>query len=473
MPHKSWACSLGTLNRLVRFCAGVLTFMLLILTDNLAAAASNPQLFSCISSWLREVPAADVVNSPLFETIVNALSLDAAFESANECMSEILSDTREVDESIELIYRIYPRILSLRPRLVEAADSEDLDTFKGLTRLFAEAGEVWVVMIARLPNEFRALVETILECCARDRDRDAIAQTFTFWNEFKQMITLEHYKEARAIFSEVFARLVDVMIKHLEFPSPEVGKDEADLFDGDREQEERFREFRHQIGDVLKDCCEVIGVKECLKKAFLLIQQWISTWASQATNEKVPHWQELEAPIFAMRAMGRNVSPEESTILRQVIPLIVQIPDHEKLRFQAIMALGRYTEWTAQHPEFLQSQLNFVIAGFQHSSKEVIKAAALAFRFFGSDCRKLLVGHVTQLHDFYESVLDKIPIESKEELTEGVSTVISAQPLDNLYPTIKLYCDPIIKRLMATASVAKESGSDDKAKLMAVGGECS
>ena len=380
-------------------------------------------------------------------------------------MCTIFKDTREVDESIEIIQIIYPRILALRPKLAAAADAEDQDTFKGLTRIFAEAGEAWTVMIARLPNEFRGLVELILECCALDRDREAIALTFLFWYEFKQMITLDKYREARNLYADIFAGLVDIMIKHLEYPTPD-GPNENDLFDGDREQEEKFREFRHQMGDVLKDCCDVITVTECLAKAFNQIRHWISRWAAEATNANVPHWQELEAPLFSLRAMGRNVSPEEDVVLKQVIPLIVQIPKHDKLQFQAIMALGRYTDWTAQHPEFLQSQLNYVIAGFNHGSKEVVRAAALAFRFFGSDCKKLLQDHIEQLHSFYVSVIDKLPPASQEEVTEGVACVISAQPLDRIYPMFKLFCDHIITRMMALATGAKnQQDNDDRSRL--------
>ncbi len=432
----------------------------------LVTAASNPHLLECISSWLREIPAADIVHSPLFDTVINALSIDTSFEAAIDCVCTLFRDTRDV-ESLELIQIIYPRILSLRPKIAEFAEAEDLQSYKGITRVFAEAGEAWVVMIARLPIEFRGLVEAILECCARDRDRDSIALTFVFWYEFKQLITLEKYEETRNQYVDVFAKMVDIMIKHLEYPTPD-GSDETDLFDGDREQEEKFREFRHQMGDVLKDCCDVITVMECLSKAFELIKRWISTWASQSTGSKVPHWQELEAPLFSMRAMGRNVSAEENVVLRQVIPIIVQIPNHEKLRFQAIMALGRYTEWTAQHPEFLQLQLNFIIAGFEHESKEVVRAAALAFRFFGTDCKELLQGHVTQLHEFYESVLDKLPPASQEEITEGVACVVSAQPLGKIYPMLKLYCDPIIGRMMTRAETAG-NGQDENGSLAVAG----
>ncbi|KAI4204854.1 MAG: hypothetical protein LQ350_000920 [Teloschistes chrysophthalmus] len=427
-----------------------------------ATAGSNPRLYECISSWLREIPAADVVNSPLLDAIIGSLSNEDSFDASVDCICTILRDTREVDESMEVIQIIYPRIMSLRTKIGQVADSGDLETYKGIARIFAEAGEAWVVMIARLPAEFNGLVESVLECCGRDQDRDAIALTFLFWFELKQIITLEKYKQARIHYAGVFGKLIDIMIKHLEYPNPD--GDNADLFDGDREQEEKFREFRHQMGDVLKDCCDVITVTECLGKSFNLIQRWITTYGSQATSASVPHWQELEAPLFSMRAMGRMVSPEESVVLRQVIPLIVQIPDHEKLRFQAIMALARYTAWTAHHPEFLQPQLKFIIAGFSHSSKEVVRAAALAFKFFGTDCRKLLESNVTELHSFYESVLDGLPPMSQEEITEGVACIISIQQTNKIYEAFKLYCDPVIKRLMSRANEARDA-RDDVSKL--------
>lgn len=377
-------------------------------------------------------------------------------------MCAIFRETREVDESTGVIQTIYPHIIALRPKILEAAETEDADLLKGVTRLFAEAGEAWVVLIARLPDDFRSLVEAVLECCIRDQDRDAISLTFIFWYELKQYITLENYVRARATLADLYSKLVDFMIKHLEYPTPD--GDESDLFQGDREQEEKYREFRHAMGDVLKDCCEVIGVTECLGKSYNLIQEWVTNYGSQATNKQVPHWQQLEAPLFSLRAMGRMVNPEESTILPQIIPLIVQIPDHEKLKFQAIMALGRYTEWTAQNPDTLEAQLNYVIAGFEHKSQEVIQAAALAFRFLGIDCQKLLGGHILQLHQFYESVIDKLKAASQEEVTEGVAAVVGIQPLDKTYEMMKMFCDPLMRRVMTLANSAQD---EDRQKAVA------
>ncbi|KAK4893633.1 Nuclear import receptor [Elasticomyces elasticus] len=420
-------------------------------------ASKNPQLMECITSWIREVPLAAIVHSPLMDVVMGALQSESSFDSAVECLCAIFKETKDVDENLETIKLLYPRLASLQPKIGQAADAEDWDTFKGVTRVFAEAGEAWCVLVAREPQQFRALVESVLECCLRDREREALSQTFNFWYELKQYITLERYMDARLQFVDLYSKLVDIMIGHLQYPSPESGDDSTtDLFEGDREAEDKFREFRHQMGDVLKDCCEVIGVTECLQKSYVLVQQWASQYGAQAQQGKVPHWQQLEAPLFSLRAMGRMVPKDEQIMLPRLIPLIVQIPDQEKVRFQAVMALGRYTEWTSDHPETLQDQLNFIMAAFHHPSSEVVRAAALSFRFFCSDCRDLLKDFMPQLQNFYEGVITTLPTGSQEEATEGIAAVLAKQPLETIYSSMKLCLDPVVKRLVSMAQTAND-----------------
>jgi transportin-3 len=438
----------------------------ILLNVCLDSAATNPQLLEVITSWLREIPVADIVNSPLLNVIFSALNTDRSFEAATDCLCAIFKETHDVDEYLPTIQALLPRVIALRPRIGQAAEQEDTELYKGITRIFAEAGEAWVVLIAREPAAFRPLVEAVLECAARDMDRDAIALTFIFWYELKLYLILERYIEARMQYVDVYSKLVDIMLKQLEFPASD-GPSETDLFDGDREAEEKFREFRHHMGDVLKDCCEIMGVTECLSKVLERIKAWMGQYASQATAISVPHWQELEAPLFSMRAMGRMVDKDEDIILPQIMPLIVQIPPHEKLRFAAIMVLGRYTEWTSNHPELLETQFNYIVSSFGTDSKEIIRAAAMAMKFFCSDCKHLLGAQVVQLQQFYDQTLDKLPGISQEELTEGVASVVAVQPPRQIYDLMKLYCDPLMARLMSLANKA----TDDDGKL-AVAGIC-
>jgi transportin-3 len=431
---------------------------------NTAAAAQNPQLLHCITSWMRELPLDSILNSPLLKVIIDALSLsDEPFEAGVECLSALIAETKDVDEAMANILVLYPHVIALRSKLTQAAQEEDSETFKGIARVFAEAGESWVLLIARLPSEFRTLVEVILETAALDTERDAISHTFKFWYDLKQYLTIEKYLQARNQCLDIYSRLVDIMVSHLEYPKPESG-DEKDLFEGDRDQEEKFREFRHQMGDVLKDCCEVMGVTACLKKPYDLIQAWVQAYGSQAAANHVPEWQKLEAPLFAVRAMGRMVPPDENVMLPQLIPLIVSIPDHHKVRFQAVMALGRYTEWTAQHEDTLQPQLNYIMACFEHSTKDVIRAAALSFKFFCNDCAALLSSYAIPIQQFYAKHLDTLPVSSQEEITEGVASVVAKVPSDQIYPMLKLYCDPIMQNLM---QIAAQVHTEQEQKVLA------
>jgi transportin-3 len=439
-------------------------FMILSLNSLPATAATNPQLLEVITSWLHEVPVADVVNSSLLNVIFSALDSDRSFEAATDCLCAIFRETRDVDEYLPTIQILLPRVIALQPRISQAAQQEDAELFKGITRIFAEAGEAWVVLIAREPTVFRPLVAAVLECAALDMDRDAIGLTFIFWYELKLYLILERYIEARVQYVDIYAKLVDILLKQLEFPTPD-GPNETDLFDGDREAEEKFREFRHHMGDVLKDCCEIMGVTECLSKVLERIKAWMASYASQATETSVPYWQQLEAPLFSMRAMGRMVDKEEDIILPQIMPLIVQIPHHEKLRFATIMVLGRYTEWTANHPEYLESQFQYIVSSFGTDSKEIVRAAAMSMKFFCTDCKHLLGGQVVQLQQFYDQTLNKLPGISQEELTEGVASVVAVQPPSQTFELMKLYCDPLMARLMARANAA----SDEDGKLAVAG----
>lgn len=419
----------------------------------------------CITSWLREIPIDTIGKSSLLNIVISALDDDNCLEAAAECLAAICRETRDVDDNIEMIQILLPRIVALRPRMQKAAEEEDTEAFKALTRIFAEAGDSWVVIIAREPTHFRPLVDIILECAARDKDRDVIEHTFNFWYELKQMIVMDRYMDARMHLYDVYAKLVDILLKHLEYPASE-GGNELDLFDGDREQEEKFREFRHHMGDTLKDCCEVLGVADCLTKVLHAIQLWMQKFAGEATAASVPHWQELEAPVFAMRALGRMVDKDESTVLPQLMPLLVQMPSHEKLRFATIMVFGRYTEWTAHHPEFLQPQFNYIVTSFEADSKDVVRAAAQAIKFFCQDCKSLLSDQVVQMQTFYDQILDKLPVMSQEEMTEGVASVVGVQKNEEVYRLLKLYCDPLVSRLMVKANHAS-----DEAGRLAIAGE--
>src|SRR5690242_18015420 len=99
----------------------------------IAAAAKNPQLLNCITSWMREIPLDSILNSPLLAIIIDDLnSDDDAFEAAVECVSALIAETRDVDEAMQSILVLYPQVIALRSKLAQAAQEDDSEKFKGI-----------------------------------------------------------------------------------------------------------------------------------------------------------------------------------------------------------------------------------------------------------------------------------------------------------------------------------------------------
>jgi len=338
----------------------------------------TPLFYTCITSWLTELPIERITSTDLVPTAFKSLFNDDLFESVVDFVVAMFRETREVYENGPSIQVLYRELYQLSSKVGDLGT--DPDTFRGIIRMFAEAGEAWVVLIAHHPEDYFFLVQAIARCTAYPEDLEVTKITFNFWFELTQLITVDKHKHAKEVLTPIYAGLVDTMISHLHYPD---GNDRADIFKGDRVAEDKFRDFRHEMGDVLKDCCRVVGGSQCLIKAYTVVHRVLE---QQARGENV-RWQDIEAPLFSMRMMAREVDTEENEVVPEVMKLLVQLPEHDKIRYAATLVLGRYTEWTSKHPEYLQFQLNYISSGFETASKDVISAAAQALKHFCQDCK--------------------------------------------------------------------------------------
>jgi transportin-3 len=310
----------------------------------------------------------------------HSLFSDELFDSVVDFIVAMFKETREVYENTESIKILYDQLCKVSPQLNELGT--DPDTFRGIIRMYAEAGEAWVVLIAHEPEKYVYLVECLAQCTKYKEDLEVTKITFNFWFELTQLITVDKHKHAKEVCRHIYDGLVDVMIDHLHYPE---GSDRNDIFQGDRVAEDKFRDFRHEMGDVLKDCCRIVGGATCLGKAYMAVHQKLQ----QQAHGEIVRWQDIEAPLFSMRMMAREVDTEEDAVVPEVMKLLVSLPEHDKIRYAATLVLGRYTEWTAKHPEYLEFQLNYISSGFENQSKDVISAAAQALKHFCQDCKRV------------------------------------------------------------------------------------
>jgi len=330
-------------------------------------------MLTCLAAWLRTggVAASVVGNSPLFDAAFEALQTDELFDEAVSIICDLIHETLEIEDNIEVIQKIVPRLIGLKPLILAATD--DIERIRGFTKILAEAGEWYIPLMLQHQSTFFPIVEQLAQC-ARCEELDIVQITFSFWYKLSKGLQKAPDNPANQPFIDIYTTLVDIIFGHLKYPE--------DLASLTAQERDDFREFRHNIGDTLKDCCAVLGVNACLKRAYDAMVREIQLGHSAK-------WQAVEAPLFAMRSMGAKVDPSDNEILPEIMNTLPRLPPHPKIRYAAILVISRYTEWTEQHPEHVPFQLDYISAGFGDADNEVWLASASALKYLCQDCRRV------------------------------------------------------------------------------------
>lgn len=422
------------------------------------SGVANQLILDCLNSWIDEIPISILLSTDsLCAMIFESINQEETFDASIDCLCTIVRETRDA-EDLSVVHVLTQQLLGLSQFVTN--NMEDPDIVQGLTRLFAEAGESYHVHMARDPAHFKPLVEIILKLTAYQEDLDVVKYTFYFWFLLKQLLTMQNFKESREAYQDIYTELLRIIIRHLQYPTLSSGsvEDFSQLFDS-RESEDKFKDFRYDMGDVLKDCCAVIGSAKALSIPGTQIHTYVSDMQS---GNPVP-WQKIEAPLFSLRTMAKEVSKNENVVLPQLMQMLVSLPEHPKIRYAATLVLGRYTEWTSCHPQFLEAQLNYITSGFEMADTDVVMAGAHALMFFCQDCSALLVNFVDQLLNFYDNVSSKLGTNAFYEVTEGICHVLKEVDEDpeRLYALVTTLSDPTLQRL-DTYCTSSDSGLDVK-----------
>ncbi|SCU95168.1 LADA_0G13982g1_1 [Lachancea dasiensis] len=422
-----------------------------------SAMVTVSQLLRCINSWAYEVPIHQLISinsliSLVFHVLNSAHDSDTeTFDVAVECLCTIVKETRDVaDESV--IAALYEQLMAVQSNICPMDRISDLEEYEdimdGLTRLFAEAGEAWCVFIAKNPHVFKPLVTGLLFLTCKNTDLDVVKYAFPFWFNLKQMLVLPRFKDQRSAYQDIFTELIDGIIAHLRYPYGNFLNNE---------EQDKFKEFRYDMGGVLKDCTAVVGSSKALGRPY---EKIIS-----ALNKPDPltQWQDLEAPLFSLRTMAQEVSKSEHVMLPQLFQILCNLPEHPKIRYATTLVLGRYTEWSANHPEYLEMELSYIFSGFQHANGDVdiLTASSHALMYFCQDCSSLLSDFVEQLIDFYWKIESIVETQSLFEVCQGLSCVINRQPDDRVGPTLEHFLNPHLQKLASSISRWKEGSTNN------------
>ncbi|OLY85438.1 hypothetical protein AYI68_g371 [Smittium mucronatum] len=438
------------------------------------------KVLECFTAWLKsgELTLNLLQQTPLLDLAFSALESEDehVFETAVDAVCSYIFESRDSEiqdssspEYINVINHTRNTLLTKLSGLGEAMRKDtsvtvdqDADRMRGYCRIFTEAGEAWIKTMTSLPSNFKSLLDSLLDVM-RFPDLEVLPMTFNFWASIADSLigdsnpTSAHEKsEISSIYFPVFNALIGIVIVHLRYPANYSGLS-SDSSNGNSgwsaKDRDDFGEFRHNIGDVLKDSVKVLGQE-------LALQQPYSILAEQLSNNTQPasSWQIIEAPLFALRAMGSEINENENVILPKIMDLLPRFPFHPKLRYSATLVLGRYSEWTSAHPQYIPFQLDYISSGFEH--KEVVAASAQSLKYLCKDCNQYMVSYWEQLEKFYSSATSSGNLAEDDiiDLTEALSYVIAAIPMDSFPNALEAFCSPIIKTLDSLLS----SNSNDR-----------
>lgn len=407
-------------------------------------------VFETLSSWLAagEIIPSQVAQTPLFETAFSSLSSDQLFDPAVDLLCDLIHETQEIDDNVDVIQMIIPRLVALRPEM--DTHMEDEDRIRGYCRLFCEAGETYTDLIVRHPGDLLPLVEAV-SAVAGYEDLEIVQITFNFWYNLATALGRPPQDQQFQPILEIYAKLQSVIISRLHFPA-----EDSTLT---AQEKDEFRTFRHRMGDTLKDCCHVLGATTCLRTSYDMVVS--------ALSKPSPSWQEIEAPLFSMRSMGAEVDSDDDEVLPLIMDMLPKLPGHPRIRYAAILVISRYTQWIDRHPQNLAFQLQYVSAGFEIQDENVSAAAAQAMKFMCQDCRRHLVPFLPQLHTFVTSVGDRLDQADMVEVSEAIGYVISSMPAEEAAQALQQFTQPLIQRVQTVAS----SPNTEKDELMKAAGE--
>ena len=100
-------------------------------------------VFETLRSWLQagELDATLIARSPLFAFAFDALGNIELFDHAVDVVCDLIHETQEVEDNVEVVQLIVPRVIALRDVFHQAVSSEEDDSVRGFCRIFTEAGE--------------------------------------------------------------------------------------------------------------------------------------------------------------------------------------------------------------------------------------------------------------------------------------------------------------------------------------------
>lgn len=438
------------------------------------------QLLGCLLSWIKYGSSANpqLVGSPqLLQSMLSvlkgevsagdpALLSSGTLEVSSEITCELFYRLFQSDQvaSAEYLSVLFGGLLDMLPALKkllhtgsEEGEEVSVGSVLAIGRVYLEAGEAFLPLILENGPAMQVIIEAALALAhyrpTMGADWRVVEATFSWWGSLEARL-LEACESIREPFWPVFADLFRTLVtRHLAFPPDDQGTTMT------AEERDAFRDFRHVIGDCLKDCTRVMGSTAALLLVRDLLLQASSTSTATATAtsastsstaSSLSVWQPVEAALFALRTISSSVDRRETEALPGIFRSLLALNTdscHAKVVYGIILNIGCYAEWARYHEEFIGPFLSYLLAGLRDHGP----AASLALKYLAQSCDTQLRVHELALRSAYGQCHAALSVvggpgwvgeRDMQEISEAVACVLSTLPEEQLGPLLSIYLGP-------------------------------
>jgi transportin-3 len=162
--------------------------------------------------------------------------------------------------------------------------------------------------------------------------------------------------------------------------------------------------------------------------------------------------------------MGAAIDVDDNAIVPKIMEVLPKLPQHPRIRYAAILVIGRYTHWTERHPEHIQFQLPYISSGFDDSDPDVLAAASQTMKYLCKDCSSHLIPFLPQLHTFIQTVSAKLAAEDLLDLTAAIAHIIVAMPPNEIPQTLSTFAMPNLEIVHSVVQQPSPASRDELRK---------
>lgn len=425
------------------------------------ATSTQDIVLRAVKSWLRyaSVSPQAVVSNPLLQSLLVFLSRDELFDVSVDLTVDIVRCYSDVHHDQVVTQWIVPQIMQLQDAFRAAAEMEDTDKCLGLCRIFTEMAESYILLLLGEQNIGQAAVVEMLLDCMDYPEAEVADVTIPFWFSFLgELLRVDsrHRDALVAKYSSNVMRLAGICMHKLRF--------DEDFPKLPMDKQQDFKGFRQELGDILRDCCQLLGVDAILNHCVHGLEQ-----ICQHPQEQRP-WEAVEAHLYCFRSIARQIETSKGmsvdASVQVVFQYLPQFSSHPAICYTSCLIISRYGEWLKANSSSLSQQVEFLNQCVMNSARdplytewEVPRAAATAIRSLAIDCWTMLGPNIT---DFYLHIEhhELMPVEDQVLILEGVCSGVSkSRDMDALLAVLNRVMEPIGRRLQALFSSPSPSAS--------------